>query len=260
MEDVKRYLRMILNIIIPLAGLYLVCFWGPRVLGFFMPFVIGWIIALLANPLVRFLERHMRIVRRHGSMVIIVTALGLVIGVIYLAVSRLYVELSGFVKDLPAIYDNAILEITGALQNSQKLLSYLPESLQAPLLELSQNLGGTLGALFSKAAAPTVEIAGNVAKRIPNVMVNTIVTILASYLFLAERERIMRWLQANLPSFVLRYGDYLKKDAKGLIGGYFLAQFRIMFVVAAILAAGLLILGVNSLTVKFLYCVLKAAF
>ena len=245
MEDVKRYLRMILNIIIPLIGLYLVCFWGPRILGFFMPFVIGWIIALIANPLVRFLERHMRIVRRHGSMVIIVAVLGLVIGAIYLAVSRLYVELSGFMKDLPAIYDNALLEITGALQNSQKLISYLPESLQTPLLELSQNLGGTLGALFSKAAAPTVEIAGNVAKGIPNVMVNTIVMILASYLFLAERERIMRWLQANLPPFVLRYADYLQKDAKGLIGGYFLAQFRIMFVVAAILAAGLLILGVK---------------
>lgn len=257
MEDGKRYLRMILNIIIPLLGLYFACFWGPRLLGFFMPFVIGWIIALIANPLVRYLERHMRIVRRHGSMVIIVAVLGLVISAIYLAVSRLYVELSGFVKDLPALYDNAVSEISGAIQNSQKLIAYLPESLQTPVFEFSQNLGGSLGALFSKAAAPTVEIAGNVAKSIPNVMVNTVVMVLASYLFLAEREPIMVWLRGTLPPFVFRYVDYLKKDARGLIGGYFLAQFRIMFVVAAILAAGLLTLGVKySIVLAILIAIL----
>ena len=45
--------------------------------------------------------------------------------------------------------------------------------------------------------------------------------------------------------FVLRYAEYLKKDARGVIGGYFLAQFRIMFVVAGILAVGFLFLKVK---------------
>ena len=38
----------------------------------------------------------------------------------------------------------------------------------------------------------------------------------------------------------------MKRDAKGLIGGYFLAQFRIMCVVALILAAGFLGAGVSA--------------
>lgn len=248
---------MILNILIPLAGLCIVCFLGPKLLGFFMPFVIGWIIALIANPLVKFLERHLKLVRRHGSMVIIVGVLILVIGLLYLAVVWTYTEMAGFVKDLPMLYDNALSEITEAIENSRKLVTYLPDSLQKPLLEISDNFGGTIGALFSKAAAPTVEIAGNVAKGIPNVMVNTIIMILASYLFLVERDKILRGLKSVLPPFVFRYVDYLKKDARGLIGGYFLAQFRIMFVVAAILAAGLMILGVKySLVLAVLIAVL----
>lgn len=44
-----------------------------------MPFVVGWILALLANPLVRFLERRVKLVRRHGSMLIIIAALAIVI-------------------------------------------------------------------------------------------------------------------------------------------------------------------------------------
>lgn len=257
MEDVKKYFRMILNIVFPLAGLYIVCILGPRLLSFFMPFVIGWVIALIANPLVKFLERRVKLVRRHGSMIIIVSVLALIIGLFYLAFTWLYVEMSGFVKDLPTLSENALKEITEAIRNSQKLLAYLPDGLEKPLMEFSNNLGGTIAALFSKAAAPTVEIAGNVAKGIPNVMVNTIIMILASYLFLVEHDRIIYSLKEVLPAFVFRYADYLKRDAKGLIGGYFLAQFRIMFVVAAILAAGLLVLGVRySLVLAILIAIL----
>lgn len=245
MEDVKKYVRTILNILIPLAGLYLVCIWGPRLLSFFMPFVIGWVIALIANPLVRFLEKRLKIVRRHSSALIIIGVLFLIILLFYGLITRLYVELYGFAKALPAIYEKALIDVNGALQNSQKLLEFLPDNLQASLLQFSSNLGDHLGTLFSKAAAPTVEIAGNVAKSIPAALVNTVITILSSYFFIAEQDRMIAWLREHAPGFIFRYVEYLKKDARGLIGGYFLAQFRIMFVVAAILAAGLVVLGVD---------------
>lgn len=245
MEEIKKYLRIILNIVIPLAGIYLVCFWGPKFLRFFMPFVIGWVIALIANPLVRFLERRVKIVRRHSSAIIIVGVLGLIVAASYWIGSYLYVELSGLVKDLPVIYQIAAEDITGAIHNSRKLFDFLPDSLQSFFDQFSLNLGSYIGTLFSKAAAPTVEIAGNVAKSIPNALVYTVITIFSAYLFIAEHDRILSWMKSHAPKFVLNYMGYLKKDARGLIGGYFLAQFRIMFVIAAILAAGLMILGVK---------------
>lgn len=257
MEEMKKYLRFILNIAVPLTGLYLVCFWGPRLLGFFMPFVIGWVIALIANPLVRVLERKMKIVRRHSSVLIIVGVLGIIIALFYLILSRVYVELAGFIKDLPLIFENAAGDVTGALENSRHFFDFLPDSIQVHLNQFSDHLGAYLGELFSKAAMPTVEIAGNVAKSIPNVLVNTVITILSSYLFIAEQDRMVLWMKQYAPNFVIRYCSYLKKDAKGLIGGYFLAQFRIMFVVAAILAAGLVVLGVNySLILAVLIAIL----
>ena len=236
---------MILNIVIPLAGLFLVCFIGPRLIGFFMPFVIGWILALIANPLVRFLEKRLRLVRRHGSMIIIVSVLALIIGLFYAGITALYREIQAFVKDAPGLWESAAAEMSGAMENGRRLMERLPEGLGDPLLEFTDNLGTALSSVFSHAAAPTVEIAGHVARGIPNALVNAVVIILSSYLFLAEREKIMDWLHRYLPPCVFRYGAFLKRDARGLIGGYFLAQFRIMFVVAAILAAGFLVLGVH---------------
>ena len=241
----KRCFRMILNIVIPLLGLCLVIFLGPRLLHFFMPFVVGWILALLANPLVRFLERRVKLVRRHGSMLIIIAALAMVIGLFYGAGLLVYREMGSFLADAPEIYQSVIAEIENALQNGRKLAEYFPQNLQPPLLAFSDNLDGLFGKLVSRAAEPTVQIAGHVAKSIPNLLVNMVIIILSSYLFLADRESIMRWLKEHLPAFVFRYIEYMKRDAKGLIGGYFLAQFRIMCVVALILAAGFLVLGVR---------------
>lgn len=244
-DEMKRYLRMILNIVIPFLGLCLVIFLGPRLLRFFMPFVVGWILALLANPLVRFLERRVKLVRRHGSMLIIIAALAIVIGLFYGAGLLVYREMGSFLADAPEIYQSVIAEIGDALQNGRKLAEYFPQNLQPPLLAFSDNLDGLFGKLVSRAAEPTVQIAGHVAKSIPNLLVNMVITILSSYLFLADRESIMRWLKGHLPAFIFRYIEYMKRDAKGVIGGYFLAQFRIMCVVALILAAGFLVLGVR---------------
>ena len=84
MEDwKKKYLRLILNLTIPIVEILAVCLLGPRLLKFFLPFVIGWIIALIANPLVKFLERRVRLVRRHSSVLIVIAVLALIIGLGY---------------------------------------------------------------------------------------------------------------------------------------------------------------------------------
>ena len=46
----------------------------------------------------------MRLVRKHSSIVIVVAALALVIGLLYLLISRSFALLYGFIKDLPVLY------------------------------------------------------------------------------------------------------------------------------------------------------------
>ena len=102
----RHYLRLVLNIVIPLTGWILLCFLGPKIIKFFMPFVIGWVIAMIANPLVRFLERRVKLVRRHSSIVIVAAALALVIGLLYLLV-RMTLS-SNFVSLMPLVASLAL--------------------------------------------------------------------------------------------------------------------------------------------------------
>ena len=75
-------------------------------------------------------------------------------------------------------------------------------------------------------------------------MVYTVVSILASYIFIADSDKITEYLNAHIPYSIRKYIDYIKKDISYAIGGYFRAQFRILFVVAFIMVVGLAILRV----------------
>lgn len=245
MSEGKRLLKILLNIVIPVSVILLVCILGPWLLRFFMPFVIGWLIAMIANPLVKFLEKKIKLVRKHSSVLIVVVVLAAVIGMLYLLFSRLALELAGLIRDIPAIYEAAKLELEGVFENLGHVFEMLPQGTQDMLSRFNENLGSYVSDLVQKIAYPTVTVAGNVAKGIPGALVYSIVVILSSYFFIVERDKIMAFFRKHVPESAVRYNEFFRKDVKRLIGGYFLAQFRIMFVVAVILGIGFLVLGVD---------------
>lgn len=158
-----------------------------QVFEIFMPFVIGWLISMLANPLVRFLERKLCLVRKHSSMVIVAGALALVIGLIYLAVSNGARLLWSFMKDLPDLYAGIEAEVQESLTHLENLFAYAPAGIRTGWEKLGNNLGELVGKLAGSIAPPTVEAAGAVAKMIPSLMVYSVVTILSAY-FLLQTE------------------------------------------------------------------------
>lgn len=245
MESITKYVRVILNIIFPVAVTLVICLIGPKLMKFFWPFVVGWLIAMIANPLVRFLDKRLNIVRKHSSMMIVVAVLAVIIGVLYLVISKLTIELIGFTKDLPRMYESFTVEIKNIFGQFEQVFDLLPSGIQDFFNEFVNNIGSYLSMVAQKAASPTVEVAGNVARGIPNLLVNVIITILSSYFFIAEKDKIMDVVQKHIPDGTIQYFEFLRKETRHLIGGYFLAQFRIMFVIALVLAAGFLVLDIK---------------
>ncbi|MEG1993256.1 MAG: sporulation integral membrane protein YtvI, partial [Acetivibrio sp.] len=62
MKGKEIYKKITVDFIIAALTLLFLIFVVPKAIGFFLPFVIGWIIAVAANPLVRFLEKKVKIV------------------------------------------------------------------------------------------------------------------------------------------------------------------------------------------------------
>ena len=127
----------------------------------------------------------------------------------------------------------------------EHLFRFLPDSIQQTWAEIGSNLGSDVGKAVEKLASPTVEAAGSVARSIPAVLVYLVVTILSAYFFIVDRDKILAMIKAHTPAWAQRYTRYLRGELLRLIGGYFMAQFKIMVVVWLILTVGFLVLGVG---------------
>ena len=75
----RKYCKALVNLGVAFIILALIVFLVPKLLVFFAPFVAGWIIALIASPLVRFFEEKVKIKRKAGSAFVIVAVIALCI-------------------------------------------------------------------------------------------------------------------------------------------------------------------------------------
>lgn len=250
---IKKYTRVILNIVIPIAIIYLVCIYGPKLLGFFMPFVIGFCISLIANPLVNLLERKLKLVRKHSSVIIVILVLSLIIVGGYFLTVRVFIEIRSFIQDIPEIFELISQEVAPALAKLGTFLELLPEDFQNILNNFYENISEYVSEAVQKIGMPTFQVAGNVAMKIPNILISLIFIILSSYFFIADREFLVKISKRILPDSVNQKMGYLYQRLKHIALGYIMSQLKIMIVVAAILFFGMVILKVNyALLVAFL--------
>ena len=241
----RKYLRNLVNIVLFLVGVVLVCLLVPRLVIFFMPFVVGWIIALIANPLVRLMEKRLKIVRKHSSALIIVGTIALIVLGGYGILSWLVREIYGFIGVLPDLYEALLGDLETTSVNLAGISEKIPPELLEKLSATVHSLTESLGNVISTIGVPTVAAAGNIAKNIPNILVHVIFTILSAYFFIAERDKIIQWGREHTPEELRSKWRFITEKFRNAVGGYFKAQFKIMGVVAVILLVGFFVLHIK---------------
>ena len=245
MKPSTKYSKIAINILTMLLAVAF-CIWLlPKLLVYFMPFVIAAVIALIANPLVKFLERRVKIVRKAGTAFVIIVVLGLVVLVSYLVIAKLISEITGFVTTAPQIWEttsSTIKEISVMLNH---YFDRMPAGLQDWLNGIGETFGEDMTYWFQNSGTPLAESAGNFAKNLPLVIISIIMTILASYLFLAEKDYVVKVIQKLFPAKLQERWNLVYGTMKDAVGGYFKAQFKIMGVVYVILLVGFAILDIK---------------
>lgn len=245
MKQSIKYLKILCNLAAFILALFCLAFILPKILVFFMPFVVGFILSLIANPLVRFLEKKLKIKRKYGTFLTIVLVIALVVFVCYGTVMLLAVGIRGFMEYLPTMYENAGIELAAALEQLQALLRKIPALENLNVDEFGTVLQETLGSLVNDYKEPTFSAISGFATSIPDILVSVIMGLLATYFFIADRDRIMSALKQNIPSSIQEKSRLVYDHMLRAVGGYFKAQFKIMLVIYIVIMIGLMIIGVN---------------
>ncbi len=239
------YIKILCNLCISALILVGVIYFLPRVLVFFMPFVVAWIISSIATPIVRFVERHLKLKRKLSMVFVVVLIIGAVVAAIYGISSYVGRFLGNFISDLPDMWNAVWTEIQISIDSLLELLHKIPVEDTGTLEEIINNSGDYIAEAISGLSAPTISAVGNFAKRLPDIIIYTIMCLLATYFFTVEKEELHRKMHAYMPASVLEFWNIVKRCFVKSIGGYFKAQFKIEIWVYLLIFIGLTILGVR---------------
>lgn len=243
--DTRPYWKVLVSLVFSLTATVLFIYVGIKAIFYFMPFVIGWILSVIAGPLVTFLEKKLKIMKRLGSAITIILVLALCIGLIYLIISQIWEEISVLIRNFPSMYHDLERGLSQIGTQGNTLFERFPEQIQNSWATLMNNLDDTASSLIGRIGEPTIEVAGNVAKRIPSVLIGTIVAFVSAYFFIADKENLGEWVKKVVPKSITSRLLLVGENLKYAMGGYFKAQFKIMGVVFAILLVGFTLMQIR---------------
>lgn len=252
MKRWEIYLDIIMELLVILAGALLLIFVLPKAIVFLWPFVAGWIISMMAHPVIEYLEKKVKLPKKFGSAILIAAVITGIIVVLYFAVRGIALQVIGFIQDAPDIR-HEIMRQGMIFQKIEQFLSILPPSFGKQFDQWS----GSIGELFKKAASSAgdygVAHAGGVAKGVTSGLLGLVVMLFAAYMFSLEREKLIAWYEKCIPGFVKHKINVFMKNSVGVLVSYCLAQLKIMIVIIAILWIGFFIAGIGH---SFIYSVL----
>lgn len=241
-------LKALVNIVLYLIAIGLIVFLLPKVIVFFLPFVIGWIISLIANPVVRFFEVKIKFKRKAMSAIMIVLILAIIILAGYGIIALIVSQGIGLMESIPANWE--VWKVT-----MYRWSTYINDSLPANLQEYFYNTGSRVEDVLSEVVSgisgsflEDTNIVDSISSgigSIGSIIIGTIMAVLSSYLFTAEHNSIVGALQKIMPKEV--YGKLMiaYRGLSKAVSGYFKAQFKIEVWVYIITLIGLLILRLD---------------
>lgn len=241
----KKYIKATVNLIFVIALFILVVLLFPWVISYSAPFIAGWMIACIAAPLVRFLEKRIKIRRKAGSVVVIVAVIAVVVAIIYALISIIGSQIASFWEDMPDLWKSAEQEITSVGHKFDAFYQKLPVDIQNTIKDGGDQIGDSIGEFLTKISTPTIEALSNMAKQIPSILIAVIFALLSSYLFVSQRGEIEDWCRQYMPISVQKGYHILKKSFFVGVGGYFRAQLLIEIWIYFLLMIGLYIFGVK---------------
>lgn len=252
MKIKKSTVKFIISIILIICAIAIAYFSFPvlvrglsYVVRLFLPFILGYLFAVLAKPLVGILERKLKIPKTASAILVIILIIGVLGSLLGFGIYRIVEEIRNIYYQIPRIYANFEIDIINTRDAVTEALDNLPEGIQNSVVTVFNNFIDKLGDLINSISMPVVNSAGTFAKALPKAFISIIVFILSSFFILADFEVVSGTLKKVLKIKPSEKVERVKYELKNYLGGYIKAQGIIMSIAFFVMLISFSILGVK---------------
>lgn len=225
-------------------ALLLLWFAGRFLIPLSLPFLLGLLVALSAEPLVSLLQGSLRLRRGFATALGVTTALLITAGLVLSLCALLIRELGALAGVLPDLEDAA----GNGLDALELWLTDLAHKAPAPVSPiLSQGVEGIFSGsstLLDSLTDKALTLASGILKAVPDSALGLGTWILSSFMISARLPQLRGWLCAHLPP--VWHSTWLPrlKTLKRSLWGWLFAQTKLVGITLAVLAAGFLLLRI----------------
>ena len=244
-DNIKKILIVIATLIF--LGL-LIYFAGPVVIRaaiyvfrLFSPFIFGFLLSRLINPVVDRLQNRLKIPRGASAAMVVILTIAVLIGIIGGVGYKLFDE----IKNLYYQWPSMMASFQNGWNNLSAMLSDLyidmPDSVQNMVDNLYNNLTNQMSQFMSN--IEVVNNAQDFARSLPGGFIWTIVFVIAMFFMVSQKSNIDRSIKRFLgPKKVAKLTE-INNECRKYLGGYVRAQIILMFIIFVVIAIALSILG-----------------
>ena len=230
----------------------LVCFLFFRYLSpIFLPFIIGWLMSLLFNPLADRLENHN--IPRGISALLGILALFAILGLLgFWSGNSILHKAQDFYENLPYYMDLAEGKIQDFWHQFDAFCGKLPPELQASFIEFQNNATGMLLSLLPKGN-------GGALGGVSNFFIAFFVALISAYFFTKDRALIHSVYEKHLAPLLGISVHTTKNELKASVWGYIKTQFILMgFTFTITIIAMLLMKSPYALLLSIIIAIIDA--
>ncbi len=240
----------------------------PFALKLFMPFIIAWVVSLLASPLVGFLKNKLHLPYKIGAVISVLLLLTLLTLLIMLLISVI-TGASGYISEN---WQEMIESISDYINSAYRGLERWSDSLPFDFMEvlerelgksnvrptfktpaISRNIEKMGSDFFEELTSWLLPFAGNVAtgtisvvKSLPTIIIFIVMLVLSTYFFTSGKGKFTLWYNAHTSENFRNKLHLIKTECFGAMLGMLKAQFILALITAAELFVGFLVMGIEN--------------
>lgn len=218
---------------------------GKYLLPLALPFLLGFLLALAAEPAVRLLRRRLRLGQGPAAFLGVTATLVLLSALAMLLVSLLIRELGQLAGILPDLEATARRGLTSLEDWLLGIAMAAPEGVRPLLTRSVLGLFDGGSDLYDRAIAQLPTVATGFLSHVPDSFLAVGTGLLSAYLFSARMPRLRAWLRQRFPKDWRSRWLPAVRNLKNAVLGWLRAQLKLMGLTFALVCAGLLLLGVS---------------
>jgi len=208
----------------------------------FMPIIFAFITALILEPLVQGLQKHLKIKKRWLAVTIIFSLFVLLSGLtIYFTLTKLIKEIIKFIYQLPVYMSNINIVVNQLVDDFNQAIADIPQK-EIIVKELERQIESVSNKI-SNLATEIIPLIATWVQGIPHFLFITIIFLIALFLISLELPNLFNRLYRFFKEETAHKLAYVVQKLGKVFIGFFKAQFLVSIIIFVVSYIGLLFIA-----------------